>query len=45
MVAKQEEGRRGKGWEFEVSRCKLLHIGWINNKVLPHSTGNSYILG
>ena len=27
-------------WEFGVSRCKLLHIEWINNKVLLHSTGN-----
>ena len=23
-----------------ISRCKWLYIGWINNKVLPHSTGN-----
>ena len=22
-----------------MSRCKLLYIGWINNKVLPYSTG------
>ena len=27
-------------WEFEVSRCKLSHIGWINNKLLLHSRGN-----
>ena len=27
-------------WEFGISRCKLLHIGWINNKVLLCSTGN-----
>ena len=27
-------------WEFGVSRCKQLHIGWINNKVLLYSTGN-----
>ena len=27
-------------WEVGVSRCKLLNIGWINNKVLLHSTGN-----
>ena len=27
-------------WEFGVSRCKLLHIEWINNKVLLYSTGN-----
>ena len=28
------------GWEFGVGRCKLLHLGWINNKVLLESTGN-----
>ena len=27
-------------WEFGVSRCKLLHIEWINNKVLLYSTRN-----
>ena len=27
-------------WEVGVSRCKLLYIGWIKNKVLPYSTGN-----
>ena len=27
-------------WEFGVSRCKLLSIGWINNKDLLYSTGN-----
>ena len=27
-------------WEFGISRCKLLHIGWINNKVLLYSTRN-----
>ena len=27
-------------WEFAVSRCKLLYIEWINNKVLLFSTGN-----
>ena len=31
---------RGKDWEFGMSRCKLLFIGWINNKVLLCSTGN-----
>ena len=37
MVAK---GRGGGGldWEFGVSRCKLLYIEWINNKVLLYST-------
>ena len=28
------------GWEFGISRCKLLYIEWINNKVLQYSTGN-----
>ena len=27
-------------WKFGVSRCKLLYIGWINNKVLLYSMGN-----
>ena len=34
-------GREGKDWEFGVSRCKLLYIEWINNKVLLYSPGNS----
>ena len=42
MVAKGEGLGIGGGmeWEVGVSRCKLLYIGWINNKVLPYSTGN-----
>ena len=27
-------------WEFEVGKCKLLHLEQINNKVLMHTTGN-----
>ena len=27
-------------WEVGVSRCKLLYMEWINNKVLQYSTGN-----
>ena len=27
-------------WEFGISRCKLLYIEWINNKVLLYGTGN-----
>ena len=36
VVAKGGGGGGGRGteWEFEVSRCKLLHLEWINNKVL-----------
>ena len=26
-------------WESGVGRCKLLHLEWINNKVLMYSTG------
>ena len=36
-------GGRGMEWEFGVSRCKLVYVEWINNKVLLCSTGN-YIL-
>ena len=28
------------GWWFGVSRCKRLHIEWINSKVLLHSMGD-----
>ena len=28
------------GWELGISRCKLLYVGWINNKVLLYSTRN-----
>ena len=27
-------------WESGISGCKLVDIGWINNKVLLYSTGN-----
>ena len=30
----------GKDWEFGISRCLLLYIGWINNKTLLYSTEN-----
>ena len=33
-------GRGGLGWQFGISRCKLLYIEWINNKVLLYNTGN-----
>ena len=38
MVAK---GWGRMEWEFGISRCKLVYIGWIKNKVLLYSTGNS----
>ena len=30
----------GDRQEFGTSRCKLLYIKWMNNKVLLYSTGN-----
>ena len=30
----------GMDWEFGISRCKLLYIEWINNKVLLYSERN-----
>ena len=27
-------GGAGRGWEFGISRCKLLSREWINNKIL-----------
>ena len=30
----------GMQWECGVSRCKLLYVEWINNKVLLYSKGN-----
>ena len=38
MVAKVGEE---KDWESGVDSCKLLHTGWINNKVQLYSTGNN----
>ena len=37
MVAKGVQ--RGMGWEFGISRCKLLYAQWPNNMVLFHSIG------
>ena len=33
-------GGSGMDWEFGVRRHELLHLEWISNKVLLHSTGN-----
>ena len=40
VIVKVEGGGRGKKWKFGISRCKLVYIEWINNKVLLYSTGN-----
>ena len=39
-IAKGEWGRRRMDWEFAISRCKLVYIEWISNKVLLYSVGN-----
>ena len=33
-------GENGMDWEFEVNRCKLLHLECISNEVLLYGTGN-----
>ena len=33
-------GSSHRAWEVGVSRCQLLHIEWINNKVLLYNTKN-----
>ena len=40
VAAKVDRGGRRLNWEFEISRCKLVYIEWINNKVLLYTTGN-----
>ena len=40
MVAARAGGVGGMDWEFGTSRCKLLYIEWISNKVQLCSTGN-----
>ena len=43
-LGEQTCGCQGGGsrmdWEFEVSRCKLLHLECISNEVLLYSIGN-----
>ena len=40
VVPKGEGVGGGMEWKVGVSRFKLLNIEYINNKVLPYSTGN-----
>ena len=37
VVSKRERFEGGMDWEFAISRRKLLHIEWINNKVQGNS--------
>ena len=40
VVVKGEGDGGGRDWKFGTSRCKLLNLEWINNKVLLYSTEN-----
>ena len=40
VVAKEDEGRGGMGWEFGICRRKLLYTGWMNDKVRWYRIGN-----
>ena len=40
VVNKGEVGGSEKDWEFGVSRRKLFHLEWINNKDLLYRTWN-----
>ena len=33
----RKRGQGGIAWEFGISRCKLLYIGWINRELYPIS--------
>ena len=38
-VGARGEGRwGGKDWEFGTSRCKLVCVGWINNRCRAQGT-------
>ena len=39
FVVAKDTGR-GTEWECGISKCKLLHTEWGNNKVLLYGTGN-----
>ena len=41
MVAKGKGVGEGMDWEFGISKCELLCIKWVNNKVLLYSTENN----
>ena len=40
-LPRRRGGRGGKGWSLGVRECKLLYIGWGNNKFLLYRAGDS----
>ena len=41
-LPRRRGGEVSMDWEFGISRCKLLYIEYINNKILLHSTGTIF---
>ena len=41
-VAKGECSGEGKGWEFGISRYKLLHVEWIDSRSYCGAHGNVF---
>ena len=40
VVAGGRRVRKGRSGSFGISRCKLVYIAWMNNKVLLYRIGN-----
>ena len=41
LVVAKGGGRGSRmDWQFGVSRCKQLHLVWVDNEILLFSTGN-----
>ena len=40
VVVKGEGAAEGMDWQVAVSRCKILYVEQVNNKVLLYSTEN-----
>ena len=36
----KKEVEKGKDWEFRISKCELLYLEWVKNKVLLQGTRN-----
>ena len=40
LVVAEAGGESGLDWVSGVNRYKLLHLEWISDEILLHSTGN-----
>ena len=43
IIKRTEDGRR-KDWEFGISRCKPLYVGWINHNGKEYITESLYCI-